>query len=550
VALKPEFAALLNSRPIIWRIESDAPQFSAFVASILSAVTGVAPTTGGREADTEELANAVRRLLLNLLDVRYGDPSRFLSVAMSAGAYRKGFGYWALRSAVRACVDRGFIEYHRGFWSKEARKGFVTRIRATDALMAIASQHGVRPGHLQRSERDPLVELRATDGTAVDWPADEKSQFELKRMEDNLRTINRCLGECFIGLHVPDPTITDISKALLRERPESSWVDFRDRELYRVFNHGSTKLGGRFYGGWWQLIPKEYRKYIHLAVRGQQPKWTVELDFKSMHPVMLYARMEIKAPWDCYDLGPGAYLRGGALRDYAKQGLLTLLNASSRDAAEASLRQYVADGYFRQWRRDNPDIEPPKGLKIADMVPQGWPSVPDLLNQLSKFHAPIREFFCTGIALELMCTESDIVEQVMLTMLTKKIVVLPIHDSFLVPAGAQETLKYVMEYAFRHANKGRPCEISQDRTEFDLFVRERHDERVEESELVARINAEDRKSSSVYWTLREDWEAGAGRGGLDKWPKLESRDDDEWNTWEPRVAGAHPVGVAMAEEAK
>ena len=38
----------------------------------------------------------------------------------------------------------------------------------------------------------------------------------------------------------------------------------QDNFVYRVFNNGSWRQGGRFYGGFWQGIPSAYRKYIRI----------------------------------------------------------------------------------------------------------------------------------------------------------------------------------------------------------------------------------------------------------------------------------------------
>ena len=33
-------------------------------------------------------------------------------------------------------------------------------------------------------------------------------------------------------------------------------IDVTQKRLRRIFNNGSFQQGGRFYGGWWQNIPK------------------------------------------------------------------------------------------------------------------------------------------------------------------------------------------------------------------------------------------------------------------------------------------------------
>ena len=52
----------------------------------------------------------------------------------------------------------------------------------------------------------------------------------------------------------------------------------------RVFNTGTFDDGGRFYGGWWQLIDGSYRKDIRT---NNVP--TVEIDYSSLHVSLAYA---------------------------------------------------------------------------------------------------------------------------------------------------------------------------------------------------------------------------------------------------------------------
>ena len=53
--------------------------------------------------------------------------------------------------------------------------------------------------------------------------------------------------------------------------------------------------GGRFYGGWWQEVPKGYRQYI---VMNGKPM--VEYDYANLHPRILYAEAGLIPPDDCY----------------------------------------------------------------------------------------------------------------------------------------------------------------------------------------------------------------------------------------------------------
>jgi hypothetical protein len=102
-------------------------------------------------------------------------------------------------------------------------------------------------------------------------------------MRDNLRTINRALLRNWADLELPDNEFDDVGWLMLTDADRLP-LDLSRRTLYRVFNNSSFKQGGRFYGAWWQSVPREYRGLIRI-----NGKPTVELDYRAIHPRILYA---------------------------------------------------------------------------------------------------------------------------------------------------------------------------------------------------------------------------------------------------------------------
>ena len=68
-------------------------------------------------------------------------------------------------------------------------------------------------------------------------------------------------------------------------------VDISRKRLHRVFNAKDWTKGGRFYGAWWQQIPKQYRK--HITING---KPVCEYDFSAIHLRLLYAKEGAAVP--------------------------------------------------------------------------------------------------------------------------------------------------------------------------------------------------------------------------------------------------------------
>jgi hypothetical protein len=75
--------------------------------------------------------------------------------------------------------------------------------------------------------------------------------------------------------------------------PYKQVVDFSRKRLHRVFLDRRHKLdrGGRFYGAWYQNIPKEYRQ--HIMIDGAP---TMELDYSALHPNLLYYHAGVDPP--------------------------------------------------------------------------------------------------------------------------------------------------------------------------------------------------------------------------------------------------------------
>ena len=95
-----------------------------------------------------------------------------------------------------------------------------------------------------------------------------------------------------ILLYVPDTELILIKRRMKKKDPKKGTVDFSKKYVRRIFNQGSFKKGGRFYGGFWQKIPREYRKFIRINY-----KEVVELDYSGLHINMLYAMKKASHSW-------------------------------------------------------------------------------------------------------------------------------------------------------------------------------------------------------------------------------------------------------------
>ena len=227
------------------------------------------------------------------------------------------------------------------------------------------------------------------------------------QMRDCLKKINTKIAETRITLDITDDQYHALIEQLSSERNPRATIDFTKNQMYRVFNNSSFEDGGRFYGGWWELIPKEYRKYIEI-----DRKPIVELDYSGHHIRMLYAKKDILPPDEPYDLAEFD-------REDQKLAVLIMINASNEKVAISAMRK--------------------KGIRNAK----------EIVEALKIRHSAIKNYFFTGIGNHLMYEDSVLAEKVMLLMLERGTTVLPVHDSFIVRNSYSDELEEMMDKAFQ-----------------------------------------------------------------------------------------------------
>lgn len=201
----------------------------------------------------------------------------------------------------------------------------------------------------------------------------------------------------------------------------------------RIFNTtGATRAadlllrGGRFYGmgGAWQSLPEAMRLQLQIAGEG-----VVEIDYHAIHPSFLYQEVGAIPPADCYEMGRWP-------RSLVKFGLLVLINAD-----EGSARGAIAH---------HPDM---LTFQLASSLPTSpahlFAQAGRLISDIEKLHAPIADAFNSDAGARLMRKDSDIANAVMMDMIGKGVLVLPVHDSFLVPASKADLLAEAMVKAAR-----------------------------------------------------------------------------------------------------
>lgn len=172
----------------------------------------------------------------------------------------------------------------------------------------------------------------------------------------------------------------------------------------------------------WQNMKAEERGRI--TIDGER---VAEIDYRSLHPAILYAVAGAPMPSDCYALD-------GWPRPLVKVATLILINAST----EARARKAIAN---QQPMEALAPLGTQEAFRKADA----------LIQAIKMLHRPIASAFHSDAGAWLMAIDSDIAATVMSILLAQGIVVLPVHDSFLVQASKAPQLEAAMMEAAHRA---------------------------------------------------------------------------------------------------
>jgi len=440
------------SRPLDVHKWSDHQSTNDAVGQVCREIEALRRSTDGRIRDRVEIRKHVRVLLLDLYiaanerapGARNHFP-RWIGIARGRDAYQRQISRYSrlflsfrhLTRVVNDLIALGYVKQAIGFHDRRTGIGRNTRIRARSKLLRLMDQHHVTREAVQTQPHEAVI-LRNADGNAIDYEDTE----ETNRWRANLDRINKRLAGLRIRLHITDDEFRRLNARMAND-PERGAVDYRQNQLKRVFNNGSFREGGRFYGGWWQNVPKEYRKYLDINHKG-----TVEVDYSGLHIRMLYALAGENPPDDPYDLP-------GINRDQQKEAVLVMINANSEEQAVRGLR--------RSFPTD---------------------SIEGILRQLADRHREIARYFYTGEGVRLQFRDSCIAEKVMLRMLDIGREVLPVHDSFIMRIGVEHELVDAMAVAFEEEFPEAPAITKFKETALEEAARQRREreERTTETE--------------------------------------------------------------------
>lgn len=233
----------------------------------------------------------------------------------------------------------------------------------------------------------------------------------------------------------------------------------------RIYTKNISLCGRFFDSGQYQRFDKLSR--VTTIIDGEA---TERWDFDSLHPSLLYARKGIQLDHDPY---PKINIKHSKVlvnkfkkyygydkydpeRNLCKLVMLCMINADSKEAAVSAVVQklYLDRAKIGCRKREST-------IKFC-----GLPMNPDIrkiMDFIEENNEGIKEFFYTGVGLELMNTDSRIIEYVLRQCINDNIVALPLHDEMICRKSDSLKIKRFMEDGYKVVvGSSLNCNVSND----------------------------------------------------------------------------------------
>lgn len=366
----------------------------------------------------------LRRILQSLYCAYFCIPKAQskISLPLTASFYSSSkYDYRVVKRIYEKLTQLNWINSEKG----QEGKGY-TRIWATGKLSLHFDTIGFQWFKQLLIPKEDLIILRDYESESSKKKIDvslPENDSDVDLFRDSLFKYNQFLTKHCVALDLENEQLISLASEMAEKANETTrnsiWlIDFSRIQLTRIFARGSLKKGGRFYRGWWQSLPSKYRP--HITIDGYK---TCEVDYSGIAIYIMYAERNIQFPHDRdpYDIGLENWQGNN---DPRRKLIKRFFNARINDET----------GRFN--------------LPSTELEQLGI-SRCELLEKILEVHEPIADKLTTGAGLETQFIDSQIASKVMDLMVDSYIVVLPIHDSFIVRLGYENELKEAMLQAFK-----------------------------------------------------------------------------------------------------
>jgi len=434
----------------------------------------------------------LRVLLLDLYANWTEDPKKYSAIYKGSNHYKQSI-YNALHISrktvklVNILKKEGYLKQFIGYPHEIPERSRKTRIRANKKLIDLLIKCHLEPHMIDQAPTRVNIVLRGEKlivkgkgkkvkktGEEIDYTQDKQYKKLLptiNKLRQDMCAYNNLIRRTFIAIpYFPKKGIqTRNNKRRIR-------INHSNNFIRRIFNDGSFKKGGRYYGGWWTRLPSLWRKRICI-----NDHKVVEVDYSGIHIVILYALKGIDY-WKTVDKDPydiSGIEHSETMRKLMKVILLSSINAVNKGKAKKAILYEInieqKEEFYDWYKNSNIDIN-----KIMD--------------SFVKFHEPIKDMFFSNMGIELQYADSRMAEIIINYFTKKEIPVLCVYDSFIIELKHKSELIEKMHEAFREIMKefyrGKDYITSQIKIE----EKDRMDEKKRRIELKLDRGAKDRST--------------------------------------------------------
>ena len=425
-------------------------------------------------------------LVANLTEDRYTK-----SLAISKDRRNKAYSnrYSQITPKIIKIMDRmeslGMIESVPGMHFRNGKKSRsrLPRIWRTPKLLECID---CLPSHIVREDKKEVVILKGPKNKAgnrslIDYDDTDDITNKLRR---EINTINRVNKRAEITLFIENEWVYKDGVRTLFVKNE--WVNLHT-QVYAVFIENFDQWGRLYSSGWYnhQQYSEDDRKKIQ--INGEN---VVELDFRGLHPHLLYAQegIQFEDYAECsgyFEKPDDPYAIKGLhedLRPFLKTMLLSMLNSDDFTKAQGSCNKWLrfqkdikkykdkddyknacieaknkfnTSNYRNLSRKDKKyfaDVTRTRELGIYKARP--------LMEKFMEVHKPIQKYLCNGCSgLQVTNKDSKMATAICMEFAKKNRAILPIHDSFLVQDRFANDLMETMNKIYKRFNKNLWCPI-------------------------------------------------------------------------------------------
>ena len=287
---------------------------------------------------------------------------------------------------------------------------FRSRFRALPKLLSLVATAGEIRVEIAQEE---LLIMRDGNKREVAY----SDTVRTRRMRADIHAQNAVLRDLDLDVIHPDAARDPNGRLIIRGQP----VNLAQRTLARIFNC-DWNHGGRWYGPFWQQLPKDIRPGIMIGGEA-----TIESDYRALHSRLLYAAAGLDPGLD--DTGFDPYAIDGIDRPVVKLAVNILLNAEPARAAEGALANKLAEMGI---------ASPKDGARQA-------------ITAIKRARPELAQFWASGIGLRLQTIDAAMAAGVQSDMRQIEVPTLSLHDSFVVPIKARELIAESMAARLKRA---------------------------------------------------------------------------------------------------